>query len=198
MRFCSILLLLFITLHPAWSQRKGAVEAGGSFYFRSISDATQKNNSMVNLALPIGYYVTKNLIIDINPSFQLNFHDDSTQVSLFFLIGVSQKIFNISQDYNERYTFQNPRRMDYAANSAVYAAVAAGVWSEGLSFSQQPGHNYTGPAIMGGLTVSSAIGHGALLKTRFQWIYCLPTIKPYDTAHSIIQLGVGISAFVVM
>jgi len=190
-----ILLLLLISFNALHAQRRGAVDTGGMFSFKSFSGA-DTSGSELDLQWILGYYMSQKFSTEFEPILRINFHDDDVRISTIFLGGISYRLFDIVPD---DYLRRRQQKRDLGTAPGVYGSVKAGLWVDGISNKdQEKGNTYSGPAFSLGLGTHSGISKTSMLRVNAQMIYLLPNGPLFDEPRTIFQIGVGLTVFIVI
>src|SRR3990172_6775297 len=120
----SLILFLIIFSSVAQAQRKGAIETGGLFYFKSESGGKNVTNNSMNIDWLIGFYLDRNLVVDVEPNIMFCFGGDSTNIATIITISFSYRIIDMISSYDERR--QTWMARDVGITAGVFASVAAG------------------------------------------------------------------------
>ena len=192
-------MLFFIIIMLAgnllYAQRKGAVDTGGMFSFRSYSEA-DSSGSDLDLQWVVGYYMSRKLASEFQPLVRVNFQHDDVNVSSILMGGFSYRIFDVVPD---DYLQRRQRGRELGTAPGVYATGLVGFWVDGFTQKDAPsGKTYSGPVISGGLGTRTGINKTALLRVNAQMIYMLPNGPVFDNPRTIFLITVGLSVFVVM
>jgi hypothetical protein len=190
----SLIFFLIVFSSVVQAQRKGAIETGGLFYFRSESGGKNVANNSMNVDWLIGFYMDRNLVIDVEPNIMLSFGGDSTNISSINTIGLSYRIIDMISSYDERR--QNWRARDVGVTAGVFASIAAGFWLENQSKSGQESASASGGAYSIGIGTHAGFGKFTVLRTKFEFLYLLPNPPMYDKGRTLFQIGVGFSVFI--
>ncbi len=188
-----ILITVFVLNAASQAQRKGALETGGSFSFKNIATADSGSQSHLNIEALIGYYLSRDVIIEIEPSIQFNSANDLSSTSIIFLSGLSFRFLDMAP---YEYRLREYRKMDLGVTAGVYVSLGLGFWSDVLSSTNQTSATHSAGAIAAGLGTRSGFGKFTVLRTKAQVVYLLPSSAPYDMARTVFQIGIGFSVFV--
>ena len=190
----SLILFLIILSSVAQAQRKGAIETGGLFYFKSESGSKNVTNNSMNIDWLIGFYLDRNLVVDVEPNIMLSFGGDSTNIATISTIGFSYRIIDMISSYDERR--QTWMARDVGITAGVFASVAAGFWLETQSKSGRETASSSGGAYSVCIGTHAGFGKFTVLRTKFEFIYLLPNPPLYDKGRTLFQVGVGFSVFI--
>ncbi len=195
MRRTSLLIFFAILMlnTALLAQRKGALETGGAFSFKNISTADSGSQSHLNIEALIGYYLSRNVIIEIEPSIQFDSADDLSSTSIILLTGFSFRFLDMAP---YEYRLREYRKMDLGVTAGVFASLGAGFWSDALSSTNLTSVTQSAGAVAVGLGTRSGFGRFTVLRTKAQVVYLLPSTAPYDKARTVFQIGIGFSVFV--
>ncbi|MBD3373927.1 hypothetical protein GF406_02730 [candidate division KSB1 bacterium] len=186
-------IVLFCGMSSVWAQRQGAMEMGGSFSFRNMSSADQETRNLMSMQGVIGYYLGPAALVELEPTIDLVFNQDQTQIQTSFLVGPSIRVVDMAPDYYRRPQY---RKRDLGVVAAVFASAGVGFWSEGISQSNTDAINETGAAVSAGLGTHSSFGKSTLLRTKAQILYLFPGSNVITSSRTIFQVSVGFSVFV--
>ncbi len=193
MKRVATVFLLLVCTGSLLAQRRGSTEVGGTFTFHSASDADQRNVSELGLDGLVGFYLSHDVGIDLEPGFRIGFFPDSVNVSSLILGSVRMRLFDMSPS---GYRKGEIYRTDLGISSSVFANIGFGFWSDGFSLSQKPGTSYSGPAIMAGIGTHSRFGRFSSLRVKLQWIELFPNGPIYTKRRSLVQIGMGFGIFI--
>jgi len=190
-----ILLLILFTFCTSHAQRRGAVDTGGMFSFKSFSGA-DTSGSELDVQWIFGYYLSKKLSTEIEPILRMAFYEDDVRISSIFLGGVSYRLFDVVPD---DYIKRRQQRRDLGTTPGIYGSAKVGLWVEGYSQeNQEKGKTYSGPAFSIGLGTHSGLSKTSMLRVGAQMIYLLPNGPIFDEPRTIFQISVGLSVFIVI
>ncbi len=194
LRYVYLIILLF-TCSSLYAQRKGAVDMGGMFSFKSYSEA-DSSGSELDLHWVVGYYMSRRLASEFQPIVRVNFHHDDVKVSSIFMGGLAYRIFDVVPD---DYLQRRQRGRDLGTTPGVYATGLVGFWVDGFTDKNDPsGKTYSGPVFSGALGTRTGISKTAMLRVNAQMIYLLPNGPVFDESRMIFLISVGLSVFVVL
>ncbi len=194
MRRIDIMILLCLTMTiPAVAQRRGSAEVGGSVYFRTHSDAAQRQTSELGVDVLLGYYFSPSVGMDFEPGVRFGFYPDSVSVSMLFMNSIRIRLLDMAPG-----GFRRPELMntDLGISSSVFLNLGAGMWSEGWALPDQKGETYTGPALMAGIGTQSRFGRFSTLRVKVQYIELFPSGPVFSKRRSMMQVGVGFGIFI--
>jgi hypothetical protein len=189
------LIVIIVTLSQfsfSLAQRKGAIETGGAFSFKNISTADSSTKSHLNLEVLLGYYLSRNAIIEIEPSFQFDSANELASTSIIFITGFAYRILDMAPS---EFRLREYRKVDLGVSAGVFASVGAGLWSDVLNTTNKASISHTAGAFSAGLGTRSGFGKFTVMRTKAQIIYLMPSSAPYDKARTIFQIGIGFSVF---
>ncbi|MBN2411971.1 hypothetical protein JXQ31_09795 [candidate division KSB1 bacterium] len=190
-----ILLLIILSINAAQAQRKGAVDTGGMFSFKSFSGA-DTSGSELDVQWIFGYYLSKKISTEIEPILRMNFQNEDVRISSIFLGGISYRLFDIVPD---DYLRRRSQRRDLGTTPGIYGSAKVGLWVDGFSQKdQEKGKTYSGPALSLGLGTHSGLSKTSMLRVNAQMIYLLPNGPIFDEPRTIFQIGVGLTVFIVI
>jgi hypothetical protein len=190
-----LFFLIFMTGSSLYAQRKGAVDTGGMFSFKSYSEK-DSSGSELDFQWIVGYYMSRKLASEFQPIISVNFQNDNVNVSSILMGGFSYRLFDVvPDDYMQR----RQRGRELGTAPGVYATGLVGFWVDGFTQKDDPsGKTYSGPVISGGLGTRTGISKTALLRVNAQMIYLMPNGPVYDSPRTIFLITVGLSVFVVL
>jgi len=188
-----VIFAVFVLNTILLAQRKGALETGGAFSFKNISTADSGSQNHLNIEALIGYYLSRSVIIEIEPSIQFDSANDLSSTSVVLLGGFAFRFLDMAP---YEYRLREYRKMDLGVTAGVFASMGIGFWSDALSSSNQTSASHSAGAIAAGLGTRSGFGKFTVLRTKAQIVYLLPSTAPYDKARTVFQIGVGFSVFV--
>lgn len=185
-----IVILCFFSL--AFGQRRGAIDTGGAFSFQSMS-TTDSSFSRLNVEWIFGFYFNKDLLFELEPNIQFDFENEDVIIATNFLGSLAYRIIDMEPDEYRR----NRRRKQYNRSTAgIFASAGGGLWIDGFTKSSETTTTSMGPAMTIGIGTHSVLGKLTLLRTKFQYIYLMPSGSTYDTSRSIFKVSVGFSVFI--
>lgn len=182
------LFLIFIMLSNVFAQKKGSQEVGGglSFWTASVEDSTESNFD-VNLSW--GLYLTRDFLFEVEPKLVLHFNEEKTDISAFFLFGLSKRLIDMTS--YDRYR-RHWDRKSANTTAGIYGSIDAGLWLDNDQ-KVQDGKVFMGPAFSLGLGTRSLMGSFSMLRTRFQYIYSLPALPLHENGWSMFTVNIGLS-----
>lgn len=187
-----IILFVCIITAPAFAQRKGAVETGGFFAFRSTHqpDSTM---SAFDIEWSFGFYRSKDFYLEIQPAVQVDILNNDYLVSSQVMAATSYRLFDLAAaERGEEYSYSvRSRRI----SAGVFGFFGAGFWMDGYKQGLDNANSSIGPAFSLGITSHSLLSTVSLLKTRIQYVYLAPAGELYDFPRSLFKIGVGFSFF---
>lgn len=190
MRLRLFLIILLVTT-SAFAQRKGSIDTGGYFAFRSISenDTTQ---SVLDIDWSFGFYMTKSFLIEIQPSIQLDVQNGLVNSSNTLLSNFTLRLIDMEPD-----EFRRRRSMKYydRTTAGIFAFMGGGLWYAGHSSSDQESNYSVGPAFSLGITTHTPLSNIMLAKSKIQYVYLAPSGDLYDSPRSMFKIGAGLSIF---
>jgi hypothetical protein len=187
-----LLFLIVVCTTSALAQRRGALEMGGSFYFRSGSTAAVEGNSQLDLNWLVASYLSRDYSFEFEPSFLVAFDDDSIEVGGLLMAGIGKRLVDLTPNVTHNY---QSRKYDLGTAAAVFGSLGVGMWLSGVSFPAKPGINYSGPLIYAGLNTRTYLGNMTSLRVGLRYAYLFPSGKVYTRARSLWQIGIGFSVF---
>ncbi len=191
---CKYGLLFFVMIWATtgWAQRRGALEMGGSFYFRSGSSAFVEGNSQLDLNWIIASYLSRNYALEFEPSFLVSLADDSIEVGGLLMAGIGKRLVDLTPKVSR--TSQS-RKYDLGSAASVFGSLGVGMWLSGISFPARPGVNYSGPLMYAGINTRTNLGNMTTLRVGLKYAYLFPSGKVYTRARTLWQIGIGFSVF---
>ncbi len=138
-------------------------------------------------------YLSRDYSLDIQPSFQVMFTNDSTKVSSLLLAGLGKRLVDLTP--NEWRVARN-RKREIGSSASVFGSIGAGLWISGIGLPTQTSHTSTGPAIYAGLSTRTYLGNMTSLLAGFKYVYLFPSGGGlYNQARTMWQIGIGLTVF---
>ncbi|NIA28567.1 MAG: hypothetical protein GWP06_01480 [Actinobacteria bacterium] len=191
-RMTIISFLLLCTFSFAFGQRKGAIDTGGAFSFQSMS-TSDSSFSRLDVNWIFGFYFNRNLIFELEPDIQFDFENEDVIIATSFLGSFAYRVIDMEPDEYRR----NRRRKRYDRSTAgIFVSAGGGLWIDGFANSSQPSKTSTGPALMLGIGTHSVLGKLTLLRTKFEYVYLMPSGTYFDKPRSIFKVSAGFSVFI--
>ncbi len=192
MRRVFLIVLVCFCAHPVLAQHHGSIELGGSFSFRNVSNSEQSARNLLNLNALFGFYLNRDIIIQLEPGIDLAFDSDQTDISSLILIGGAMRLFDLAPSYGDKRQWE--KRMASAAS--VYMYMSPGFWSESISAPSEESTTYQGAALSIGIGSHTLFSRYALLRTSARLIYLFPSGDVYDVTRTIFQVSIGVGVFI--
>ena len=190
-----IILLVILSSDLTHAQRKGSVDTGGMFSFKSFSGADTSGTEL-DVHWIVGYYFNRRFSSEFEPIILMNFHDEDVRVSSIFLGGLSYRLFDIVPD---DYARRRAQKRDLGTSPGIFGSAKVGLWVDGFSQKgQQTGKTYSGPAFSVGLGSHSGLSKTSMLRVNAQMIYMLPNGPMFNEPRTIFQINVGLTVFVII
>jgi len=187
------LAIVCLAAAPLQAQRRGALEIGGTFAFQSGANLMNSDNTQLSFDCFAASYLSRDYSLDIQPSFQVMFTNDSTKVSSLLLAGLGKRLVDLTP--NEWRVARN-RKREIGSSASVFGSIGAGLWISGIGLPTQTSHTSTGPAIYAGLSTRTYLGNMTSLLAGFKYVYLFPSGGGlYNQARTMWQIGIGLTVF---
>jgi len=192
-RLSGTVMLVVLLATAVAAQRRGSTEIGGGFNFHSYTDAAQRTIGQLGVEPLVSYYFSRKVGVDLEPGIRFGFYPDSVAVSMLFMGSLRVRLLDMSPS---QFRKSDVRRMDLGISSSVFANFGVGVWSEGVTVTNEPAENYSGLAVMAGIGTQSCFGRFSTLRIKLQYVQMLPSGPVYTKQRSMVQIGVGFGIFI--
>ena len=187
-----IWILFFQTVAPSFAQRRGAIDTGGYFAFRSLNE-NDSTKSLLDIDWSFGYYLNNNFLIEIQPTIRLDILNNQIKTSNLFLSNFSLRLIDMEPDEYRR--SRHLKHLD-RTTAGIFIFCGGGVWYEGRSGVEKESDSVIGPAFSLGIATQTPLGKIMLAKTKLQYVYLAPSGSPYDSARTLFKIGAGLSIFI--
>jgi len=187
-----ISFLILCTSSFVFGQRKGAIDTGGAFSFQSMS-MSDSSFSRLDVEWIFGFYFNRNLIFELEPDIQFDFENENVIIATKFLGSLAYRVIDMEPDEYRR----NRRRKRYDRSTAgIFVSAGGGLWIDGFANSSKPSKTSAGPALTLGIGTHSVLGKLTLLRTKFEYVYLMPSGTYFDKPRSIFKVSAGFSVFI--
>jgi hypothetical protein len=186
-----LLLILILVSSAAFAQRKGSIDTGGYFAFRSTSE-NDTTTSILDIDWSFGFYMTSSFLIEVQPSIQLDILNGRINSSNTLLSNFTLRLIDMEPD-----EFRRRRSMKYydRTTAGIFAFMGGGLWYAGQTNNSQETSYSVGPAFSLGISTHTPLGNIMLAKTKIQYVYLSPSGNVYDSARTVFKIGAGLSIF---
>ncbi|MBN1999617.1 hypothetical protein JW935_18835 [candidate division KSB1 bacterium] len=195
MRKIMMTVFLMVMVTTLFAQRKGAISTGGALTFRTSSDA-DSSGSYLDVQWLMAYYLTHDLLMELEPTFRINFDAKQVDVSSMFVTNLGVRLLDMAPYY--QYRDRQTRKRDFGVVAGVFASAGAGVWVDGFSQTGKPGLTYAGPVLAAGIGTYSGLSKFSLLRIKAQIVHLFPSGPVFNEPRTIFQVLIGFSVFVKM
>lgn len=184
--FLMIILMMSTHVRP---QKRSSQEMGGGFSFWSITEKDTAE-SYINLNGLWSYYMTNDFLFEIEPHASVRFSQEQVDLTGLLFGGVSKRLVDVSS-VDRRSSSAWDRRHE-RTTAGIYGSLGGGIWAERAEEVEDE-RIYFGPAFAVGLGTHSALGSLTKLRTKFQFVYLMPTPPLYDEPRTMFTFTVGFS-----
>lgn len=179
-----MIILVASTLVVA--QKRGSQEMGGGLSFWSITEKDTAE-SFINLIGVWSSFITNEFLFEIEPYASVRFSQKKVDLTGLLFAGVSKRLVDVS-NIDRRSSTAWSRRHE-RTTAGVYGSLSGGIWAERAEEVEDE-RVYVGPAFGVGIGTHSSLGSLTKIRTKFQFVYLMPTPPLHDEPRTMFTVTV--------
>ena len=188
-RWAFFIIVIFLLGSKSYAQKQGSQAMGGGLSFWSI---TENDTSESNLKIDglWAHYITRDFLFEIEPNISVRFMPEKVELSGLIMGGLSKRIMDVSNIDRRKASARSRRRERTTAG--IYGSISGGAWAE-RSDDITDKKIHLGPAVSVGLGTHSSLGSLTTIRTKFQYVYLMPSEPLHDESRTMFVVTVGFS-----